>query len=108
MFVVLLRWFFLDATPSFRNLFTRYSNKRLSSIQEDFASNVTLDECAAECVTATRFQCRSFSYDNERRSCFLYAVSLSDRDVLLVDADGRDHYESNFDYRTKFCRSTVS
>lgn len=85
---------FADATQSFRGLFARHSNKRLSSIQADFVSNVTLDVCTGECVAATRFQCKSFSYDNVRRWCFLYAVNLNDPDVNLVDVEGRDHYES--------------
>lgn len=85
-----------DATQSFRGLFTRHNNKRLSSIQADFVSNVTLDVCTGECVAATRFQCKSFSYDNNRRSCFLYAVNLNDPDVHLVDVEGRDHYETSY------------
>lgn len=94
-----MRISFSDIPPGFRSLFTRISDKRLSSIQSDFISNMTLDGCASECVTETRFQCKSFSYDNLLRYCFLYSVNLNDRDVHLIDAAGRDHYESKFRQR---------
>ena len=89
-------FFYIGSGPRFRSSFTRYGDKRLSSLQSDFVSNMTLDACSDACLSETAFQCKSFDYDNIRRSCYLYSVNLNDRDVNLIDTAGRDHYESKF------------
>lgn len=84
------------ADTSVRSLFSRHADKRLSSLHAGFSDNTTVDACAVACNTETNFNCKSFSYDNKQRRCSLYAVSLNDRDVRLIDATDVDYYESKF------------
>jgi PAN domain len=84
------------ADTSIRSLFSRHADKRLSSLASEYHENTTVDACAVECNAETSFNCKSFSYDNKQRKCSLYAVSLNDRDVRLIDATDVDYYESKF------------
>jgi len=87
---------------SFRRLFSRNADHRLSAIVVKQNRNSTLEGCAGDCVKEADFQCKSFDFDNTQRACLLYSVSVEDEDVYLIANPGRDHY--NPAYTTLFHR----
>jgi hypothetical protein len=79
---------------SFRGLYSRHSDMRLTSLPRDQVSQVTVEECARRCVTEVGFDCKSFDYSNKKQDCLLFTTSLDDTDVRLLDNPGTDHYQS--------------
>jgi len=81
------------SSSSARSLFRRFADHRLSSVSSGHESNSSVDACAVACVSATSFQCRSFTYDNRHRSCLLFTVNVADRDVRMIAATDVDLYD---------------
>lgn len=85
--------FALDGS-TYRKLYERVSDHRLSSVVGRQITNISVDECATYCIRETDFECKSFDFDNTRRACLLFSVSTDDPDVNLIASSGKDHYKS--------------
>ena len=87
---------FPGGSSSFRKLFERVSDHRLSSVVGRQITNVSVEQCASYCIREIDFECKSFDFDNSRKACLLFSVSVDDPDVNLITKQGRDHYKSKY------------
>jgi len=100
MYILCINLFITAEFNNPRSLFSRSVGFRLSSVHSDLIVNTSVTTCSLVCLTTTPgrntglYTCKSFDYDNAARSCYLFSVCLSDKDVRQIQSSGRDHYES--------------
>lgn len=84
---------------TFRNLYARMPELRLSAPPSRVVSNISTEACARTCVEEAAFECKSFDVDNLYRTCLLFNTSYEEGQAFLQESRHVDHYRSK--YRVK-------
>ncbi|XP_025113966.1 uncharacterized protein LOC112575994 isoform X2 [Pomacea canaliculata] len=82
---------------TFRNLYARMPELRLSAPPSRVVSNISTEECARTCVEEAAFECKSFDVDNLYRTCLLFNTSYEEGQAFLQESRHVDHYRSAFE-----------
>lgn len=72
--------------------YTKYEGQRLAVAYLERWLHQTVEACALHCKNARGFECKSFSYQKERRICTLHALTVGTTGKLKADFQW-DYYE---------------
>lgn len=74
------------------NQFQLLNNKVVPNYDDLILTGLSVDDCAASCVTEDAFVCSSFEYDYNSGTCYLSHIHPDETPKLIKNQNGFDLY----------------